>query len=91
MLEHDEREAVCGDFAESGETGWRALRNLLGLIVRRQAALWKGWQPWLTIVGLVGPLGMLLSLNIGYGKRHSDLDVLEQLDVGLPDERRCPG
>lgn len=64
MLEHDEREAVCGDFAESGETGWRALRNLLGLIVRRQAALWKGWQPWLTIVGLVGPLGMLLSLNI---------------------------
>jgi hypothetical protein len=63
MLEPDEREAVCGDFRESGETGGRSLRDLLGLIVRRQAALWMGWRPWLTVVGLVAPLGMLLSLN----------------------------
>ena len=62
MLEPDERDAVCGDFAESGETSGRALRNLLGLVVRRQAALWKDWRPWLVLAGLVVPLGFLLSL-----------------------------
>jgi hypothetical protein len=63
MLERDERDAVFGDFAESGETGERALRNVMGLVVRRQAALWKDWRPWLTLVGLVIPLGILLSLG----------------------------
>lgn len=62
-LEPDERDAVCGDFAESGETGGRALRNMLGLVVRRQAALWKDWRPWLALVGLVAPVGYLLSLT----------------------------
>ena len=61
-LEPDEREAVRGDFAESGETAGRALRDLLGLVVRRQAALWQDWRPWLTLVGLIVPLGMLLSI-----------------------------
>ena len=62
MLESAEREAVCGDLAESGETGGRALRDVLGLVVRRQAALWTDWRPWLALVGLVVPLGMLLSI-----------------------------
>src|SRR5260221_1750096 len=62
MLEPDEREAVRGDFAESGETSGQALRNVLGLVLRRQAALWKDWRPWLALVGLVAPLGVLLSL-----------------------------
>ncbi|MGH9696294.1 MAG: hypothetical protein ACRD5Z_19255, partial [Bryobacteraceae bacterium] len=60
-LEAPEREAVRGDFAESGETGGQALRGLLGLIMRRQAALWKGWGPWAALLGLVVPLGMMLS------------------------------
>jgi hypothetical protein len=60
MLRDDERDAVLGDFAESGDNCERALRDLLGLIVRRQAALWKEWRPWLALVGLVVPLGMLL-------------------------------
>jgi hypothetical protein len=62
MLEPAERDAVRGDFAELGETSGQALRDVLGLVVRRQAALWKDWRPWLALVGLVAPLSMLLSL-----------------------------
>lgn len=62
MLDPGEREAVRGDLAESGETGSQALRDVLGLVVRRQAILWTHWRPWLTLVGLVVPLGMLLSI-----------------------------
>lgn len=61
MLGPGEREAVRGDIVESGETAAQALRDLLGLIVRRQAALWKDWRLWLALVGLVAPLGVLLS------------------------------
>jgi hypothetical protein len=60
MLESGEREAVCGDLAESGETAGQALRGVLGLVVRRQAALWKHWRPWLAL--LIVPLGMPLGL-----------------------------
>ncbi len=61
-LSPDEREAVQGDFAESGETAGRALRGLLGLVLRRQVDLWTDWRPWLALLGLVIPLGLLLSL-----------------------------
>jgi len=61
-LDPDEREAVRGDLAESSETGGQALRDVLGLVVRRQAALWNDWRPWLALLGLAVPLGMLLSL-----------------------------
>jgi hypothetical protein len=63
LLEPDEREAVRGDLAESGETGGQALRGLLGLVVRRQAALWKHWRPWLALIGMVVPVGMLLTIT----------------------------
>lgn len=62
VLQPDERDAVLGDFAESGESGGEALCGLLGLIVRRQAALWKDWRPWLALVGLIVPLAWLLSV-----------------------------
>ena len=62
VLEPDERDAVLGDFAESGEAGGRALRGLLGLVIRRQAVLWKNWQPWLVLVSLLVPLAWLLSI-----------------------------
>jgi hypothetical protein len=60
-LAPDEREAVHGDFAESDETSGEALRGVLGLVVRRQVALWRDWRPWLILVVLVVPLGLLLS------------------------------
>ena len=66
MLEPGERDAVLGDFAESGLTAAPALRDLLGLIIRRQAALWKDWRPWLALLLVVAPFGILLSLICRY-------------------------
>jgi hypothetical protein len=59
VLEPDEQNAVLGDFAETGTTGGKALRDLFSLVVRRQAGLYKDWRPWVALVGLAGPLGML--------------------------------
>jgi hypothetical protein len=64
LLAPGEREAVHGDLAESGESGIAALRDVLGLVARRQAALWTDWRPWLALVGLVFPVGVLLSLSV---------------------------
>jgi hypothetical protein len=61
-LQPGERDAVRGDFAESGETGAQALRGLLGLVVQRQAEVWRDWPPWLALIGLIAPLAMLLSI-----------------------------
>lgn len=65
MLEADERDAVWGDLAESGESGTEALRGLLGLVARRQAAMWKDWRMWPVLGGLV-PLAWLLARQSGY-------------------------
>jgi hypothetical protein len=61
MLEPVERETVRGDLAESSETGERALRGVLGLVVRRQAALWRDWHPWVALFGVAGLTGVILS------------------------------
>lgn len=60
-LQPDERDAVRGDLTESGVTGGQALLDVMGLVVRRQAELWKDWHPWLALAGLVGLAGVLLS------------------------------
>ena len=52
---------VVLNLAESGQTGGQALRDVLGLVARRQAALWKDWRPWVALIGLA-PAGALLSL-----------------------------
>ena len=52
-LEPEERQAVLGDLAESGETGIRALAAVAGLVVRRQLGLWKSWRPWVALLGLL--------------------------------------
>jgi hypothetical protein len=64
-LERNEQDAAYGDLAESGESGGQALREVLGLVVRRQAAFWKDGRPWLALVGLVVPFGMMLSVVSG--------------------------
>jgi hypothetical protein len=63
LLDSAERDAVCGDLAESGESGPRALREVLSLVVRRRATCLQGWRPWLTIVGPTLPLSVLVSLQ----------------------------
>jgi len=60
LLDPDERAAVRGDITELGITSAQAVVEVLGLVVRRQAALWTEWGPWLALVGVAIPLGVLL-------------------------------
>ena len=50
----------AGDLLEAGESAWQSLLGVLGLIVRREATLWKTWQPWLAAFGLALPSSFLL-------------------------------
>jgi hypothetical protein len=60
LLDLDESEAVLGDLEEGGESWWRDLRDISGLIVRRQALRWRSWRPWLASFGLALPASFLL-------------------------------
>lgn len=60
-LEPDLQDAVAGDVAELKMGDRRAVYELLGLVLRRQAMLWRSWKPWLGLVGIVGPVGVILS------------------------------
>lgn len=59
-LEREERDAVLGDLAEAAESAWQGLRDVLGLVIRRQTAAWKNWRPWLAAFGLALPSSLLL-------------------------------
>ncbi len=61
-----------GDIAEAGETAGQALRDLLGLVVRRQAEAWRDWRPWLAFLGVI-PVGCLLSAAAGSAADHCAL------------------
>jgi len=60
LLEPAERSVVLGDLVESRAGGGRALREIGGLVGRRQAALWLAWEPWVALLFAV-PLGVVLS------------------------------
>jgi hypothetical protein len=62
LLAGHERDAVRGDFAELNVSGGRALWEVLGLVLRRQAALWTHVRPWLALLGLAVPLSLVLGL-----------------------------
>jgi hypothetical protein len=61
MLDADERQAVRGDFAESGQSVARAIRDVSDLVARRQIGLWTEWQPWLALLGVACLAGLPLS------------------------------
>lgn len=60
LLEQDESDAVVGDLMEGGESGWRGLWEVFGLVFRRQAAHWKSPQPWLAGFVVAFPCSYLL-------------------------------
>jgi hypothetical protein len=60
-LDRDERDAVQGDLTESQASATEALLDVLGLVLRRQSALWADWRPWLCLSAVVVPIGILLS------------------------------
>jgi hypothetical protein len=69
LLERDEREAVLGDLVEARESAWEGFFGVLGLVVRRQALLWKSWRPWLAGFGVALPNSFLLmgaSLSVSW-------------------------
>jgi hypothetical protein len=59
-LERCEREAVLGDLAETGESAWRGLTEILGLVIRRRIALWNDWRPWIAAFAVALPSALLL-------------------------------
>jgi hypothetical protein len=61
-LEQPERETVIGDLAESAESGHRALANVLGLVIRRQAVVWRHWHLWAALSIFVLPVSFLLCI-----------------------------
>lgn len=93
-LEPAEQEAVRGDLSEAGAAGWPAVREVLGLVIRRQAECWKHWRPWLALVFLVAPMGYLLGfgafalagtldLNVWLVRHHQDIDQTIARNSGL--------
>jgi hypothetical protein len=71
LLEPDERESVLGDLMEAGESAWRGLLGIIGLVIRRQMDLWRGWRPWLAGFGVALPnssllMGVSLSVSWSY-------------------------
>src|SRR5580698_7173045 len=60
LLEPHEREVVLGDLEEGGESAPQSVLAILGLVIRREAALWTSWRPWLAAFGLALPFSFLL-------------------------------
>jgi hypothetical protein len=75
MLDTDDRQAVRGDLAESGQSVAHAIRDVSDLVVHRQIGLWAVWQPWLALVGIACLAGVLLS-RIAF---RLDVDLEQQL------------
>jgi hypothetical protein len=61
LLGQAEREAVLGDLCESGESGGKAIANVLGLVVRRQTAVLLDLRLWLSVAFVVLPISCMLS------------------------------
>jgi len=61
LLEHDEREAVLGDLLESNESAGQGLLDVFGLVLRRQAGLWRDFRPWLAGFVVALPSSYLLT------------------------------
>jgi hypothetical protein len=64
-LEQADREALCGDLAESGISGLSALRDVTSLAVRRKLTELADPWPWISSTLLAVPFGLLLSIVSG--------------------------
>lgn len=65
LLARDERESVLGDLTEAGVSAWQGVLEVMGLVVRREAALWYDWRPWFAAFGVALP-GTLLLLGVSF-------------------------
>jgi hypothetical protein len=62
LLDREEREVVLGDLLETDETSWRGLLDVLSLVVRRQAGLWRDHRPWVAGFAVALPTSYLLMM-----------------------------
>jgi hypothetical protein len=86
LLSRDEREAAVGDLVEAGESGWSSLRSILGLVIRRQALLWRSWPPWLAAFGIALPGSFLLmghSLAVSWSVQRLAQSPLNQAGASI--------
>ncbi len=60
LLKPAEREAVLGDLMEAGEGPWQTLAEIVGLVLRREAGLWKNWRPWVAAFCVSVPTSFML-------------------------------
>jgi len=60
-LDLAEQEAVLGDLYESRSGALACAVGLAGLVLRRQMQAWSDWRPWLGLVGIAMPVGLLLA------------------------------
>ena len=90
LLERDEREAVRGDLAESGESAEQAFMELLGLVIRRHILHWKSWRPWLSAFGLALP-GTLLLLGLSFSISQTYQRMLDPVIFETTGFRLAPG
>jgi hypothetical protein len=65
LLTRDEREAILGDLTEAGASARQGVLEILGVVIRREAALWYDWRPWLAACGVALP-GTLLLLGVSF-------------------------
>lgn len=61
LLSPAEREAVRGDIDERADTAAAALVDVGGLVLRRQAARWTDGYPWIAVLTIAAPVGLVLS------------------------------
>jgi hypothetical protein len=87
LLSPEDRAVALGDLAESGVTGWRALHEIAGLVMRRQLELWKNWRPWFALIGIASTAGAVLGrLLFGFsGALGQEIQVYSHYQVFLND------
>ena len=76
LLGSEECEAVLGDLQEAGESVWRGVLEISGLIVRRRLQLWQHWQPWVAGFGLALPCSLAL-MGISVSVSRTSLGLLD--------------
>lgn len=73
-LEPEEREAAMGDLAQDG-ANHNPLHDIFGLVIRRQAVLWRHWRPWAVLVGVAIPFALWISLLSRFTADHSAITL----------------
>ena len=66
LLELEEREAVLGDLAESDKSSYTSMRDLAGLVIRRQPAAWKRPRRVARAIRTRDPVSVLININSGH-------------------------